>query len=264
MPVEACVESAPSEPNYHWYDPRYWIRSILMLEDTPHSIALGAAMGMWIAFTPTVGIQQPIFLLLAACCAPFFRFNIPIGLMAIYISNPVTMAPIYWFNYKVGTLFVEGNVTYRGMVHQLNHLYREFRVSETGTWGGYFNDVWIFTWGVCELISTMGWALVIGSIVVSTVLAIPTYPIIYAMVSRYQRKILGHEKEPEHPHVIHHTGYDEIEDTCLTHGPQTVNTPAHSLTIEISASGSHPTQISTQNGIELDKSASSYAINAKP
>ena len=35
------------------------IRPVLCLRDNPHSLALGIAMGLWVALTPTVGIQMP-------------------------------------------------------------------------------------------------------------------------------------------------------------------------------------------------------------
>ena len=65
-------------------------RSILMLEDTPHSIALGTAIGLFIAWTPTVGIHM----ILVVSLALFLRANKVAGLIAVYISNPLTLAPI--------------------------------------------------------------------------------------------------------------------------------------------------------------------------
>ena len=35
-----------------------------------------------------------------------FHFNRMAAIIGVYISNPVTMIPIYWFLYKVGTIFV--------------------------------------------------------------------------------------------------------------------------------------------------------------
>ena len=74
-----------------WSDPRQWLRALLMLDDTPHHIALGTALGVFIAFTPTVGIQMILVLLLAMLVRPFFRFNNVAGLIAVYITNPVTV-----------------------------------------------------------------------------------------------------------------------------------------------------------------------------
>ena len=95
-----------------WYSPRYLLRAILMLDGSPHSIALGTAIGMFIALTPTVGIQMLIVIGFAFLVRPLFRFNKMAALMTVYISNPLTVVPLYWFNYKVGTIFLEGTVSH--------------------------------------------------------------------------------------------------------------------------------------------------------
>ena len=92
--------------------PREFLRTILMLDDTPHSIALGTAIGMFIGMTPTVGIQMGLVLIFAFLVRPLFSFNKVAAVLTVYISNPFTVAPIYWGCYKLGTVFVEGNVTY--------------------------------------------------------------------------------------------------------------------------------------------------------
>ncbi|MBV10370.1 MAG: hypothetical protein CMN21_14270, partial [Rubinisphaera sp.] len=77
--------------SWWWYvSPQLWLRKIVSLDDTPHSIALGTSIGVFVAMTPTVGIQMVVVLLIAALCKPFFRFNQVAGLIAVYISNPVT------------------------------------------------------------------------------------------------------------------------------------------------------------------------------
>ena len=51
-------------------------RAIVMLDDTPHSIALGTAIGLFIAWTPTVGIHM----ILVVALALLFRANKVAGL----------------------------------------------------------------------------------------------------------------------------------------------------------------------------------------
>ena len=87
--------------------PRSLLRKILLLDDTAHSIALGTAIGMFIGMTPTVGIQMILVLCLAFATRPLFHFNKVAALLTVYISNPFTVLPIYWFNYSIGTYFVE-------------------------------------------------------------------------------------------------------------------------------------------------------------
>ena len=67
----------------------FW-RKLLQLDDTPESIALGAAVGMFVAWTPTVGIQMVVVILLALVI-PMNRLA---ALIVIYISHPLTMIPM--------------------------------------------------------------------------------------------------------------------------------------------------------------------------
>ena len=138
-----------------------WLRKILSQDDTPHSIALGTAIGTFIAFTPTVGIQMLVVVLIGWLCRPLFRFNHIAALLAVYISNPVTTLPIYWFNYWIGTFFVAGDLT------------RE-RLAELLHYDG-FAAWWISLWA---LTVEIGWPLLIGSVIVGLACALPSYPLI--------------------------------------------------------------------------------------
>ena len=85
---------------------RQMYRKLLQLDDTPHSIALGAALGMFITFTPTVGIQVLIVLILSMVV----RFNRFAAIVLIYLSNPVTIIPIYYADYVIACSFRENQV----------------------------------------------------------------------------------------------------------------------------------------------------------
>ncbi len=61
------------------------------------SVAGGAALGLFIGFMPIFGQ-----LFLAAALAIFFRVNLPFSVTAVWISNPLTVAPIFFFSYKLG------------------------------------------------------------------------------------------------------------------------------------------------------------------
>lgn len=150
--------------------PRAVLRQVLMLEDTPHSIALGTAIGMFIGMTPTVGIQMLLVIVTALICAPFFRFNRVAAILTVYISNPVTMIPLYWMNYKVGTLFVSGNVS-RERFAQIFHYEG---LSE-----------WCST--IVSLVVEVGWPLLIGSFVVATVSGLATYPLMRWLLASFRR-----------------------------------------------------------------------------
>lgn len=80
------------------------LRWVLRLRSSPRAIAGGLAVGMFIAFTPTVGIQ----IILAIIAATICNVNRPAAIAPVWITNPVTIAPIYTFNYWLGAFVWPG------------------------------------------------------------------------------------------------------------------------------------------------------------
>ncbi|PHR25894.1 MAG: hypothetical protein COA36_13575 [Desulfotalea sp.] len=80
------------------------IRWVIRLRSSPQAIAGGLAIGTFIAFTPTVGVQ----LILAVIVATLFNMNRPAAMIPVWITNPITVAPIYTFNYWLGSKICEG------------------------------------------------------------------------------------------------------------------------------------------------------------
>lgn len=74
------------------------LRWVIKLRSSPRAISGGLALGTFIAFTPTVGVQ----LILAVVVATMFNMNRPASLVPVWITNPITVAPIYTFNYWLG------------------------------------------------------------------------------------------------------------------------------------------------------------------
>ena len=72
------------------HDPRLW-------HFNRRSTIRGLAIGMFYAFVPF-----PWQTLLAAITAIWLRFNLPVALAMVWISNPITMTPIAFVNYHFG------------------------------------------------------------------------------------------------------------------------------------------------------------------
>ena len=70
---------------------------LLHLEDTPHRVALAFAIGVWIAFSPLLGLHT----WMALGIAFFFRLSRAAMLFGAYLNNPWTLAPMY----MAGTMF---------------------------------------------------------------------------------------------------------------------------------------------------------------
>lgn len=148
-----------------WAHPRQLLRQVLHLDDTPHAIALGAAVGMFVGWTPTVGVQMVIVLLLAGILRPFLRFNEGLrfnqfaALVGVYVSNPITTVPMYWGMYRVGAVFFPGTVSYE----------RFGEVLKYESFAGWWNTVW-------TLFVDIGLPLIVGSLILATVCSLLTYP----------------------------------------------------------------------------------------
>lgn len=56
-----------------------------------HVIARGVAVGLFVGLTPTVGVQT--LLMIAGCV--ILRGNFPAAFLVSWVSNPLTMAPLY-------------------------------------------------------------------------------------------------------------------------------------------------------------------------
>lgn len=72
-------------------DPKLWYLN-------RRTVAGGAALGLFVGFMPVLGQM-----FIAATLAIFFRVNLPLAAMGVWITNPLTIAPIYFFTYKVGS-----------------------------------------------------------------------------------------------------------------------------------------------------------------
>jgi len=79
-------------------------RLIKGFRGSPEAVAGGFALGLFLALTPTVGVQ----IIVAIFLATLFKLSRPAALISVMITNPVTVPPIFTFNYWVGSLFFDG------------------------------------------------------------------------------------------------------------------------------------------------------------
>ena len=163
-----------------WRTPRMLLRQILALDDTDHSKAMGVAVGMFVGMTPTVGIQMLIVLLVAALTSRLFYFNRVAALLTVYISNPLTMLPIYWFNYEIGTWFVAGEASREEFSRILEY--------------NGFAEWWQTILG---LFVSIGMPLIIGSLLVATVCGVVSYPIMRWLLSWLPARERADETGPD-------------------------------------------------------------------
>ncbi|MBW2174974.1 MAG: DUF2062 domain-containing protein [Deltaproteobacteria bacterium] len=77
---------------------RYFYDRFIRLHGSPEEVAWGAAIGFFVAMTPTMGIQT----YLAVPIAAVFRISKVAAALTVWLTNPVTAPIIYGFNYMAG------------------------------------------------------------------------------------------------------------------------------------------------------------------
>jgi uncharacterized protein (DUF2062 family) len=77
------------------------VREVLKLNEPPHRLALAFALGIFIAFSPWLGLH----IVSAVFLAWLFRLNKVVVVTASFVNNPWTIVPMYafclWFGVKI-------------------------------------------------------------------------------------------------------------------------------------------------------------------
>ena len=127
-----------------------WLHNPRLWHLNRRSVAGGAAIGLFMAFIP-----MPLQMLPAAVFSVIFKFNMPIAVALVWITNPFTIAPISYFAYKLGGLLLGLPVHDIAFEPTWEWLVTEFR--------------WIWQ------------PFVLGSFVVSAVSAVTGYFLVHAL-----------------------------------------------------------------------------------
>jgi uncharacterized protein (DUF2062 family) len=145
-----------------------------------HAIAGGFSLGLFIAFTPTIGLQ----VVLAFFIATALNLNRSAAVLAVWITNPVTIPAIFSLNYWLGSLILEGPSVI--LVSQ-----RLFELASHLT----TLDLWAITdqlSAVMELGMDIIVPLIWGSIIAGTISAVLSYIIMLRLLTflfaRWERR----------------------------------------------------------------------------
>ncbi len=82
------------------------IRSLFQLNDSPHRLAAAFATGVFIAFSPIVGLHTVSCFVLAWA----FRLNKLVVITGATINNPWTIVPIFGFSLWFGTKIIGSDI----------------------------------------------------------------------------------------------------------------------------------------------------------
>jgi uncharacterized protein (DUF2062 family) len=99
----------PSRERAHaWLQQHRFIAAVLERTGCLHvhrrTLARGIAVGVFVGLTPTVGVQT--VLMLAGCL--LIRGNFPAAFVVSWVSNPITLAPLYFGFNELGEAVFDG------------------------------------------------------------------------------------------------------------------------------------------------------------
>jgi uncharacterized protein len=150
---------------------RSTFRRLLAIDDPPERTALAFSIGVFIGFSPFLGLHT----LAATLIAFLFRFNKIAIYTGTFINNPfLTLVPIIVASYAIGA-FVLG---------------RPLRIPPEGIellehphllTGEYYRQVFVHSWKVIE-------PFVIGSLMLSVVCSLTSYPVTLWALRKYRNR----------------------------------------------------------------------------
>ncbi|WP_020408759.1 DUF2062 domain-containing protein [Hahella ganghwensis] len=129
-----------------------------------HAVSKAFLVGIFCSFIP-----MPFQMVLAAFVAVWINCNLPLSVALVWISNPVTMPPIFYFNYLVGAYIL-------------------------GTPRMHFNFELSLSW-VTEKLYEVGLPLYFGSLVCGIFFAVLSYAVVEYLWRRKIRRDWLHRQE---------------------------------------------------------------------
>ncbi len=78
-----------------------WLHDPDIWHLTRRSSAGGVAIGLFWAMMPI-----PLQTIFAAATAIFLRLNLPLSVIFVWVTNPITAAPVYYLAYKLGSVLL--------------------------------------------------------------------------------------------------------------------------------------------------------------
>jgi uncharacterized protein (DUF2062 family) len=145
---------------------RRWVRRLLHLHDTPHSVALGVSIGAFLGYGPLYGLHTVLAILLSA----ILRGNKAAALVMTWTNNPLTTVPILYAQYWLGTLLVpgtSGDGSWRRLA-KLGDAIEQISILHLG-------ESWQRLWKAVS--GEILWPTLVGSVVSSIALALLVYPL---------------------------------------------------------------------------------------
>lgn len=164
---------------------RPWIRfikfRILHVDDSPHNLALGVAVGLFMAWLPAIGIQ----ILFALAAAIILRANKFLALTFVWVSNVFTYGIIYLPNFLIGKFLLDiigvSHESTRSQVARLMEMLGSFSILKQMWQFSFWQRLWRLTLDI-------GAPLWLGSFLLATLIAAVSYYSTFKLIIWYRTK----------------------------------------------------------------------------
>lgn len=155
------------------------IRPILQSKGSIRQVSWGVAIGVFFALTPTVGIQMYTVALIWTLSRYILgiQFNLPVAVAMVWISNPLTMVPLYYLFLISGyaALGTEVNLSFAHFDSQLSSI-----SAMENTWDSIVKSTRF-------LLIDLGWPMVIGGFLYAIPGSLMSYWLTFTLLSRYRQ-----------------------------------------------------------------------------
>ena len=154
------------------FNVRAAFRRLLAIDDPPERTALAFSIGVFIAFSPFLGLHT----IMATLIAFAFRFNKIAIYTGTFINNPIlTLVPIIIISYAVGAFILGRPLSIPDEGIELlkdPHLFT----------GDYYRRLFVQSW------NNIVWPFAVGGTVLSVVCSVLAYPLTLRALRAYRNR----------------------------------------------------------------------------
>jgi len=147
-------------------------------------VSWGVAVGMFVGLTPTMGVQMYIVMMIwfFARYVLRIRFNLPVGAALVWITNPVTVIPIYYMFLVTGypVLDMLGLRNGDALTYEIFASRLQFIMDSGGTGQ-------VIEQGTQFLLVELGWPMLVGGFVYAMPVAIFSYFFTMKWLTEYRK-----------------------------------------------------------------------------
>jgi uncharacterized protein len=154
---------------------------LLQSPGAPREVAGGMALGLFVALLPLMGLQMPIALAIAELGRRLFAFRVSrlAAAVGVWLTNPLTAAPVYGLCYLIGLPFARSLLPAGGKAVPISaDALAAFAEGEVGSAAAPGSPLGL----------QVALALVIGGVVLGVPVALAGYRVTHDLVARYQRR----------------------------------------------------------------------------